>query len=175
VQSRRDIPDHHVADEARQDEDGEVREERGRCEGTDQPEQQRANDEDDGKTLARAGSPAPWPDFLAGDAGAAAGFACGAAAGSLGGGGGHVMAPSLTTVRPRRASSSMLTLMTPVLRLAEFLGQAQQVRGVQRRRLLGQTAGEIRVADDGDAVPHDGLAGFGQLAVAALFGRPCRR
>src|SRR5262245_43483452 len=44
---------------------------------------------------------------------AATGFAAGA--GSLIGGGGQVMLPSLTTVRPRMASSSMLTLMTPSL------------------------------------------------------------
>ena len=35
------------------------------------------------------------------------------AAGSLGGGAGQVTAPSLMTVRPRMASSSMLTSMTP--------------------------------------------------------------
>src|SRR5512143_3303157 len=64
-----------------------------------------------------AGSPAPWPcpDFFAGVAAAVAGFACGAAAGSLSGGGGQVMAPSFTTVKPRMASSSMLTLMMPSL------------------------------------------------------------
>ena len=47
-------------------------------------------------------------------AGMAAGLAAGGA-GSLRGGGGQVMLPSLTTVRPRMASSSILTLMTPSL------------------------------------------------------------
>src|SRR6185295_2359526 len=51
-----------------------------------------------------AGATAPLP-------GAAAGLA--GAAGSFGAGGGHVIVPSLITVRPRMASSSMLTLMTP--------------------------------------------------------------
>ena len=78
--------------------------------------------------LPEVGSPAPWPwpDFFAG---AAAGLAaCGGAAGNLGGGGGHVMAPSLMTVRPRIASSSMLTLMTPSLVL--------QSSSVTRSRLV---------------------------------------
>ena len=47
-------------------------------------------------------------------AGIAAGLAAGGA-GSLSGGGGQVMLPSLMTVRPRMASSSILTLMTPSL------------------------------------------------------------
>src|SRR6185503_6047630 len=60
--------------------------------------------------LAEAGSlAAPWP-FAAGT-GFAAGFAAGAA--TFGGGGGQVILPSLITVRPRIASSSMLTSMTP--------------------------------------------------------------
>jgi uncharacterized membrane protein YfcA len=69
------------------------------------------------RLFAEAGSPAPcpWPDFFAGIADAAAGLALGGAAGSLGAGGGHVTSPSLTTVSPRIASSSMLTLITPSL------------------------------------------------------------
>src|SRR5262245_15137291 len=54
---------------------------------------------------------APWPCAFAGAAGLAGGFAAGAAC--LIGGAGQVTAPSLITVRPRMASSSMLTLMTP--------------------------------------------------------------
>src|SRR5664279_3701898 len=46
--------------------------------------------------------------------GMAAGLAAGGA-GSLRAGGGQVIVPSLITVRPRMASSSMLTLMTPSL------------------------------------------------------------
>ena len=46
---------------------------------------------------------------------AAAGFAAAGAATGLGAGGGQVMLPSLMTVRPRMASSSMLTLMMPSL------------------------------------------------------------
>src|SRR5689334_9342373 len=70
------------------------------------------------KTMARdrvdMGSLAPWP--WAFGAGAAAGLAAaGGGAGTLSGGAGQVMAPSLMTVRPRMASSSMLTLMTPSL------------------------------------------------------------
>ena len=57
--------------------------------------------------------PCPWP-FAAGAATAAAGLG-GATAGSLGGGGGQVTVPSLMTVRPRMASSSMFTSMTPSL------------------------------------------------------------
>src|SRR5512137_1379256 len=59
---------------------------------------------------------APWPcPFVLGAA--AAGLAAGAAgaAASFGGGAGQVMAPSLITVRPRIASSSMLTSMLPSL------------------------------------------------------------
>src|SRR6185369_10841617 len=65
--------------------------------------------------FAEAGSlaaPWPWPFFSAGFA-TAAGLACGATAGDLGGGGGQVTAPSLITVRPRMASSSKLTSITP--------------------------------------------------------------
>src|SRR5512132_1141198 len=49
--------------------------------------------------------------------GALAGMAAGLAAtgAALGGGGGQVMLPSLITVRPRMASSSMLTSMMPSL------------------------------------------------------------
>src|SRR6266542_1554494 len=47
-------------------------------------------------------------------AGMAAGLAAGAGA-TLGAGGGQVMLPAFTTVRPRMASSSMLTLMSPSL------------------------------------------------------------
>ena len=49
--------------------------------------------------------------FGAGTGGFATGL--GGAADSFGAGGGQVMRPSLITVRPRMASSSMLTLMTP--------------------------------------------------------------
>src|SRR3569623_3696665 len=63
--------------------------------------------------LAAIGSLAPWPWPL-GAATGAAGLAAGGAA-ILIGGGGHVTVPSLITVRPRIASSSMLTLMTPSL------------------------------------------------------------
>src|SRR5512145_3454086 len=83
------------------------------------------------RLFAAAGSPPPpwpWPDFLAGAAAAAAGFAWGGAAGSLGAGGGQVISPSLMTVRPRMASSSMLTLMTPSLVL--------QSSSVTRNRLV---------------------------------------
>jgi hypothetical protein len=65
----------------------------------------------------------------------------------------------------------MLTLIDAVLGLAQLLGQAQQVVRVQRRRLLGQAAGQVGVADDGHAVAHHRLAGHGELAVAALLGR----
>ena len=50
---------------------------------------------------------------LLGRRGAAAGLAWGGAAESLGGGAGQVMLPSLMTVRPRMASSSILTSMVP--------------------------------------------------------------
>src|SRR5512138_1042545 len=64
--------------------------------------------------LAEAGALAsPCP--LAAGGGATGFFAAGAAAGSFGAGGGHVILPSLITVRPRMASSSMLTLITPSL------------------------------------------------------------
>ena len=58
-----------------------------------------------------------------------------------------------------------------VLGLAELLGQPEQVGCVERGRLPRQPAGQIGVADDGDAVLHHDLAGLGQLAVAALFSR----
>src|SRR4030095_3295123 len=65
--------------------------------------------------FAEAGAPVfPWSCalFAAGEAAAAFAFAGGAAE-IFGAGGGHVMAPSLTTVVPRMTSSSMLTSMTP--------------------------------------------------------------
>ena len=62
---------------------------------------------------ADIGSPPPWPCPLGAGGGIAGLAACGATAGSLGGGAGQVTAPSLMTVRPRMASSSMLTSMTP--------------------------------------------------------------
>src|SRR5512146_2778559 len=58
--------------------------------------------------------PAPWP-FAAGAAAGLASAGLGAAAGSFGAGAGQVISPSLMTVRPRIASSSMLTLMLPSL------------------------------------------------------------
>src|SRR5215213_2108594 len=66
--------------------------------------------------LAEAGAlAAPWPWAFAGTAAAAPDLAAVAAGdgGSFGAGGGHVMPPSLMTVRPRMASSSMLTSMRP--------------------------------------------------------------
>src|SRR5512145_606954 len=60
------------------------------------------------------GAPLPCPCAGAGAAlTAAAGFAAGA--GSFGAGAGQVTSPFLMTVRPRMASSSMLTLMLPSL------------------------------------------------------------
>jgi hypothetical protein len=57
-----------------------------------------------------------------------------------------------------------------VLGLAQLLGEAEQVGRVERRGLPGQAADQVGVADEGDAVLHHGLAGLGQLAVAALLG-----
>src|SRR5690606_34160364 len=65
--------------------------------------------------LADMGAPAPWLDFLA-TTGAAAAFEAGGGA-CLSGGAGQVIAPSLTTVRARIASSCMLTTATPSLAL----------------------------------------------------------
>src|SRR5437868_6255890 len=61
--------------------------------------------------LADAGALAAPCPFAAGAGGLAAGF--GGVAGTFGAGGGQVMLPSLITVSPRMASSSMLTSMTP--------------------------------------------------------------
>ena len=55
--------------------------------------------------------------------------------------------------------------------LAQFLGQTKQVGRIQRRGLLRQPADQIGVANDGHAVLDGRLAGFGEFAVAALFGR----
>src|SRR5690349_24764302 len=65
---------------------------------------------------AEAGALAwPWPcDFAAGTGGTGLAAAGGGAA-SLRGGGGQVTLPSLMTVGPRLATSSMLALMTPSL------------------------------------------------------------
>src|SRR3990167_9539077 len=57
----------------------------------------------------------PWPCPLAAGAAAFAAAGLAGAAGSLGAGGGQVILPSLMTVRPRMASSSMLTLILPSL------------------------------------------------------------
>ena len=57
--------------------------------------------------------PWPWPPFFS--AAAAAGLAAGLGAAGASGGAGQVISPSLITVRPRIASSPMLTLMTPSL------------------------------------------------------------
>src|SRR3989344_4459283 len=81
--------------------------------------------------LADMGAPGPWLDFLAAT-GAAAALGAGAGA-CLSGGAGQVMAPSLTTVRPRIATSSMLPTATPSLALHSF--------SVRRSRLV-----ECRVA-----------------------------
>src|SRR5689334_4345396 len=61
--------------------------------------------------FADAGSLAAPCPFAAGAGGFAAGF--GGAGATFGAGGGQVMLPSLITVSPRMASSSMLTLITP--------------------------------------------------------------
>src|SRR5512147_1919734 len=68
----------------------------------------------------------PCPLGLAG--GAAAGLAATGGVASLGGGGGQVTPPSLMTVRPRMASSSMSTSITPSLALHSS--------SVRRSRLL---------------------------------------
>src|SRR5258708_9560062 len=62
----------------------------------------------------------------------------GGAGESLGAGGGQVMRPSLITVRPRMASSSMLTLMTPsfVLRSEEHTSELQSPDHLVCRLLL---------------------------------------
>jgi len=65
--------------------------------------------------LADIGSPGPWADFFSA-MGAAAAFGAGAG-GAFSGGAGQVTLPSLMTVRPRIASSSMFTTATPSLAL----------------------------------------------------------
>src|SRR5690606_26637863 len=85
-------------------------------------------------TLAPEAGPlgAPWPplDFATGAAftGAAGAATC------FGGGGGQVMLPSLMTVRPRMASSSMLTLMVPSVVLVP--SSALHSSSVRRSRLV---------------------------------------
>jgi hypothetical protein len=116
VQGRRHVPHHHVADEAGQHEDREVGEEGRRRVGADEPEQRGGDGEHDGQLAGRhrfAGGAMAVAALLGG--GCRGGRLGGGAAGSLGGGGGQVTSPSLITVRPRIASSSMLTLMTPSL------------------------------------------------------------
>src|SRR5215510_3229864 len=61
------------------------------------------------------GSLAPWPCPFGAGAATAVVLGFGGTAGSLGGGAGHVTSPCLSTVRPRMASSSKLTLMVPSL------------------------------------------------------------
>src|SRR6185437_9766867 len=98
--------------------------------------------------LAGIGAPLPWPclrPFSA--AGAAAGLSAGTAAG-LSGGAGQVTAPSLITVRPRMASSSILTRATPSLALHSS--------SIRRSRLVAYSV-------------EDCFARHGQFAVAALF------
>ena len=134
VQRGRHVPDHHVADEAGQHEHREVRRgtrpaRRRRSAGTAAAPTP--------KTAARVvpdiGSDAPWRGLLlqrrAAPRPASPGLAPPTASAA---GGGQVTAPSLMTVVPRRTSSSKLTLMVAVLRLAQLLGQAQQVGGVER-------------------------------------------
>ncbi|MDT4855483.1 hypothetical protein FQZ97_898390 [compost metagenome] len=62
-----------------------------------------------------ARAPWPWPLFFSAT-GAAAALGAGGGA-CFSGGAGQVMAPSLITVRPRIASSSMLTIASPSLAL----------------------------------------------------------
>src|SRR5450830_540469 len=57
----------------------------------------------------------PWPPLALAAGAAAAGLATAGTAGSFGAGGGQVTSPFLMTVRPRMASSSMLTSMMPSL------------------------------------------------------------
>src|SRR5574344_1025165 len=87
--------------------------------------------------------PWPWAAFFC-STGAAAVLGAGAGA-CLSGGAGQVIAPSLITVRPRMASSSMFTTATPSLALHSS--------SIKRSRL----------------VAHRGLIGHGQCAVAALL------
>src|SRR6185369_1661287 len=64
--------------------------------------------------LTDIGSPAPCEWLLGGtETFLSAETGLGGAGGTFGGGGGQVITPSLMTVRPRIASSSMLTLITP--------------------------------------------------------------
>ena len=105
----------------------------------------------------------------------ATGFAAGTAgaAESFGAGGGHVTSPLSTTVVPRRTSSFMSTLTTsPSMLLVLTMSSIRRKRLVAYSvdALLGETARQVLVADDGDAVPDDDLARHRELAVAALLG-----
>ncbi len=81
------------------------------------------------------------------------------------------MLPSLTHRQAADGFVIHVDVDDAVLGLAQFLGQSEQVGGVQRGRLLGQARSQVGVADDGDAVLHHRLPGLGQLAVAAALGR----
>jgi hypothetical protein len=173
VQRGGDVSRHHVADEAGQDDHGEVREEARRREAADEQEQERSDTEDDGglrsghRAAGRAVS-LRLPRHRGRLAAAAAG-----AADSFGAGGGQVTSPLLMTVVPRRTSSFMSTLMTsPSMLLVLIMSSIRRKRFVAYSvdACFAKRPRQVFVADDRDAVPHDDLARHGELAVAALLG-----
>jgi hypothetical protein len=121
---------------------------------------------------AEVGSPAPWPwpDFFAGVTATAA-LAWAGGAGSVSGGGWPGDGAFLDDRQPADGVVFHVDVQDAVLGLAELLGHAQQVGGVQRGGLPGQAAHQVGVADDRDAVPDHGLAGNREFAVAALLAR----
>jgi hypothetical protein len=83
-------------------------------------------------------------------------------------GGGHINSPSL---EDERAADDDVVLVDAVGRvLAHVVEQVAEVAAVELARLGGHAAGEVGVADDGDAGVDDRLAGAGELAVAAGLG-----
>ena len=170
----RHVPHDLIADEARQHEHREVAEKGRRREDADQDEEQRRRAEDHRRRARRHRLTAAVSVALA-----------------LG----SRLHGRLLRRRPRRRGGQLRGRRRPgdhalldhgraaddlvlhvdavlaVLRLAQFLGQAEQVGRVEIARLARQAAGQIGVSDDGDAVPDHDLARFGQFAVAALLRR----
>ncbi|MNT20919.1 hypothetical protein D3C72_1562410 [compost metagenome] len=94
--------------------------------------------------MADMGAPAPWPwPFFFSATGTAAALGAGTGA-ALSGGAGQVIAPSLMRVRPRIASSSMLTTATPSLALHSS--------SVRRSRLVAYSVDDCLAKRDARSV-----------------------
>ena len=139
MQRRRDVPDHHVADEAGQYEHREVGEKRRGRVGADEPEHGRRDQKEDRGALGRGGlaPSAVAVPLLLRRLGRGGRFRrSGGRRGKLGRGRRPGDAALLDDCQAADGVVFHIDVDHPVLGLAQFLGKTEQVGPIQRRGLL---------------------------------------